>query len=104
MQEQLPGNAVTKQSPSGADIFIQIPPLLIKTFDETNLHLPGPRLQLFFPHNGLVHILEAFMVNKPGQVVSRAESSDDLVLVLPYTFGKAACNSNVEGAIGSVGE
>jgi hypothetical protein len=83
----------------GCEVF----PGWIGGFDEGDLLLPGEVLQVFFARDGVVDVLEAFVVDEAVDFVFCGESIGFAIAVLAKTDEQMVGDSDVEGA-GAAGE
>jgi len=66
--------------------WIEVHPLGIIRLDQLQFPFPPPFLQRLLPSDGLVDLVEGFVVDQPMDVVLRREALDRTFPVLVYAF------------------
>jgi len=86
------------------DGFPQIQPVGIIAFDQIDLPIPPPFLDLLFPQNGLNHLVVAFKPDKPIDAVLGCKTSRCLAFMLVNAPDNVVCDAEIERSVLAAGE
>jgi hypothetical protein len=93
------GNPATFTSRAIHNLQVQIPPIRIALFDQSDFPFPLPFLDLCLAQNRLFHTDMELEVHEQVRLVFLAESFDYLVVVLPDALRQVAGYPGVQRAI-----
>ena len=76
----------------------KVVPVCIVAFDQIDLPLTVPTLQLFFPRDGRGHVFKQFVTHQPMDGIAAREASAISAPVLPKSCSKVTRHTDVERA------
>lgn len=79
-------------------VFGQVLPALIGFFDQRNLLLAPPALELLLASDCILNMVKRLVVNEPVNFVFFGEAFDGIHLVLCYAAINISCNADIERA------
>jgi hypothetical protein len=79
-------------------------PVGVLAFDQVDLPLPVPALQLLLAQDRAFHVAEKFVADEPMDLVAAGKAFDAAVPVLPEPAEKVAGDPDVKSAVGLTGK
>jgi hypothetical protein len=91
-------NRLTGEQHLRSPMLCQICPPVISGFDQGYLFRAGPAFQFFLSSDGVVNVVEAYVVDQSGAAILRGEAVDLSAFVFQGTAVNAVCHADVKGA------
>ena len=82
----------------------QIDPVRIALFDQVDLPLPVPALQLLFAGDGVLHVVEHFEADQPVDMVSGCKPRQRPIAMLPKPRRKVGRHADIQRSVLPTGQ
>ena len=98
-----PRRGLKLPQPFESKILSQIAPIEIILFDQINLPMPVPALELFLSRDSKRHRIKLSEIDEPFQIIFASKSSRPTGTMFMEAFQKIGSHANVQNAIFPVG-